>query len=733
MTTTARNHGPTGLRAVDRPAGRAAGGQIREGRSVLVRAGQIVATELAAALVVIGALGGRITLGATVFGAVVLLAAAWVRLRGRWAYEWMGVVLRHSARRRVADAGDSVGMLLELAGARVDAAKLAGRPSGVIRDGHGCAVLFDLGESAGVLGGGEDVVPAPVSLVRARLAGQLPYRCQVLLIGTRPPAHSGGTLAAASYEQLTGGDLLSDSRAVLAVRLARPDGWTDAELRQGLERVVRALRRGLAPAQPLDAAQTRAALLQAAAAEGSAAWEESWSELRVGETVQAAFRLSGWAGPPDFIGRLLMLPTRATTVALGAGPQASPGTGTAVDLHVRLAASDPPQLAAAVEALHRMVAAHGSATGARAVLTRLDGEQRDGFIATLPLGIVPGQAITGRPGPPAAPAALVDALNGMALPLGEAGLMVGRNRHGDPAVVRLFRSRPTRVLLVGGVSGAQLVAMRALGMGARVVVRTDRPSAWEQLVHRLSVSSSGSGSAGGGISLVAVSRAVRPVAVAGPDGEPEESAVVSRPSGSAAGAAEEEQQQQAGSDLAEDGYSEFGDDIVSTAAGGWDSSAGWISPGGWATPASDAASSGMGSPASDEASAGSAGGRSSGDVSVRAEEPRRLTLIVVDAGPAGVAEQQVESGQAVLVVRDGYSPEDAGDALAADLLMVTPVRAEEAGALGAALGLGEATGWLARMRPGMLALINERAVRWVAVTPTTMESQLVGGVGRLAA
>jgi hypothetical protein len=119
--------------------------------------------------------------------------------------------------------------------------------------------------------------------------------------------------------------------------------------------------------------------------------------------------------------------------------------------------------------------------------------------------------------------------------------------------------------------------------------------------------------------------------------------------------------------------------------------------------------------------------------SVGADEGLRPVLVVVDAGPAGIDEQRVGSGQAVLVVRDGYSDGDAGDAAGADLLIVTPLGAEEAGALGAALGLGEAAGWLARMRPGMVALINRRAVRWVAVTPTAIESQLVGGSGVLAA
>ncbi|WP_306215723.1 type VII secretion protein EccE [Actinoplanes sp. RD1] len=667
----------------------------------------MVTTELTAVLLALGALGGRLTLGAAVFGAVVLLAAAWGRMRGRWAYEWVGVALRHSVRRRV--AGADLGTLLEFAGRRIEATKLAGRPGALLWDSQGCAVLFDLGEAAGVLGGPGDVVPTPVALLGEKLAGQPPHRCQVLLTGVRPPG--GGNLAAASYEQLTGGALLGDSRALLAVQVARPEGWTDAELRQGLERIVRALRRGAAPVRLLDAAQARVALVEAAGAAPTQARaalleatgaalmvEETWSHLRIGDTVQATFQLGGWAGPGEFVDRLLALPARATAVALSAGPRPSPGTGTAVDLHVRLTAADTPQLEVAVEALHRMVAAHNStetqAAGAHVALSRLDGEHGDGLIATLPLGMSPGHAITGRHSPPAASAAVLDAWNDMTVPVGSAGLMVGRNRHGEPVVARLFRSRPTRVLLIGGVREAQLVTMRALGMGARVVVRTDRPAAWEQFVHRLAT---GLAAPGGGISLVAVGRAVRPVAVAAPADEPTVPATV----GSTGGAVGETANQQVAMASA--------DKAAAREAG-----------------TSEAREAGTSEAGTSEAGTSEAG-------TSEAREAGRLVLVVVDAGPAGVAEQPVAAGQAVLMVREGYAAADDGDATAADLLIVAPLGGEEAGALGAALGLGEAAGWLARMRPGMVALINERAVRWVAVTPTAIESQLVGEVRRAAA
>jgi hypothetical protein len=59
------------------------------------------------------------------------------------------------------------------------------------------------------------------------------------------------------------------------------------------------------------------------------------------------------------------------------------------------------------------------------------------------------------------------------------GLILGMDRHQGPVLVRLFRSTPTHVALVGGVWAGQLVAFRALALGARVVVVTTDPYAWQ--------------------------------------------------------------------------------------------------------------------------------------------------------------------------------------------------------------------------------------------------------------
>ncbi len=65
-----------------------------------------------------------------------------------------------------------------------------------------------------------------------------------------------------------------------------------------------------------------------------------------------------------------------------------------------------------------------------------------------------------------------------------AGLILGADRDRHPVPVRLFRSEPTRTALVGGAWAGQLLAFRALALGARVVVLTAEPALWHGMGER---------------------------------------------------------------------------------------------------------------------------------------------------------------------------------------------------------------------------------------------------------
>jgi hypothetical protein len=222
------------------------------------------------------------------------------------------------------------------------------------------------------------------------------------------------------------------------------------------------------PVRPLGEPAALRVLGELAHHDGRRPARESWQWLEAGGLRQAAVRLDRWPEPGTdtahrLVPRLLALPAAAVTVAIGAGPASVAGS-VPVDLTVRLTAGDAAGLTAAVRGMCRLL----DAGGGRA--RRLDGEHLAGLRATLPLGLVPA----GRRSPTGS-----DALD---LPMGGAGLMIGANRYGTAVGVRLFRPEPTGAVLIGGVRAAQLIALRATALGARVVVQTTRPGAWNPFV-----------------------------------------------------------------------------------------------------------------------------------------------------------------------------------------------------------------------------------------------------------
>ncbi|MFG1605556.1 type VII secretion protein EccE [Actinoplanes sp. NPDC049265] len=591
----------------------------RRGRLLGVRIGQWICTQIALVLLVVGAVIGPIPLAAAAMLAVILLAGTWLRLRGRWAFEWLGIGLRYSGRTHTVTLDSSPTAVLRFArpGARIEQTELAGDLAAVIVDGRGLTAILELGDPAGLLV--EDLLrlPTPVSLLPAAGANHPPTRIQMLFTGVPAPSvRAGNGTPANSYRQLTEGRLLGHTRALIAVRVLHSEGWSEEDLRRSLSGLVRKIPRRLGdvPARPLGEAAALRVIGELAHDDAIGPAQEMWPGLRIGGLAQATYRLVRWPGLSTetgrrLISRMLSLPAAATTVSLTAGPHAENGAPTvAVDLTVRLAAPDQAILGFAAQTLRKLVAAE------KGHVRRLDGEHLEGFAATLPLGGGPLVEVPGRPADGALPPTVMD---GLELTIGSAGMMVGRNRSGDPVVTRLFRPEQTRALLVGGVRCAQLISLRAMALGARVVVQTARPQAWEPFVRGAAVP-------GEAIAVVPPGRAVE------------------------------------------------------------------IPPGSSLQP----------------------------------------LLVVVDVGPVGADPRPGSGWQATLVVRDDFSAADVDVASRADLLIVQPLRADEANLMGTAIGLGETAQWLTRIRPDMVGLINRRAVRWAALAQTPIEAQLIGPPSR---
>ncbi len=74
--------------------------------------------------------------------------------------------------------------------------------------------------------------------------------------------------------------------------------------------------------------------------------------------------------------------------------------------------------------------------------------------------------------------ASADAFGAITVEAGGAGIVLGVNQHGQSVIVNPFRPEPTRLVAVGTLTFAQLVAFRALGVGAEVLIQSARPAAW---------------------------------------------------------------------------------------------------------------------------------------------------------------------------------------------------------------------------------------------------------------
>ncbi|BCJ59026.1 type VII secretion protein EccE [Micromonospora endophytica] len=436
--------------------------------------GQVVTVQVALAVLVAVPGRGAVPTLAAVLSAAALLALAGCRVRQRWLYEWLRIGLSYLARQRatVPDVGSTALLDLVQPGSVVRSVELGGTPAMVLEDRAGLVALLEIGDPADLLGDGAQRIPSPASLLPTGTEPTPGVRVQLVLAGAAAPAVGlGGGPAATSYRQLTDGQLAGGERAVLAVRVSRMEGWPEPALRHFLAGTVRRLVRRLAPlaVRPLGAEPALRILADFAHHDGRPV-RESWQTVRCGGLLQTTFWLRRWPAAdtaPRLVPRLLALPVTATTVSLHAETDRPASIG----LTVRLSAATAAELSTAAAALRRVVAAGGG------LVERLDGAHLTGLAGTLPLALPDTGS---RAGAITGPADLV-------LPFGSAGLMLGANRHGNAVAVRLFRPVGTRVMLVGGLPAAHLVTMRALALGARVVVQTNRPRAWEPFVRALSM------------------------------------------------------------------------------------------------------------------------------------------------------------------------------------------------------------------------------------------------------
>ena len=444
--------------------------------------GRLVAVQCAALLVLLGFVHGGPPVALVALPPAAAFALAGLgRWRGRWVSSWLGDALRLRTGSRGPRGPVDPAALLRFA--RPGAA-FGDRPA-TIEDAEGVVAVLDLEDPGGLLADAGPRLPDPTRLVPA--AGPLPpgvlVTVQVLVSVVQP---AGPGLASASYRQLTEGAVPARQRGLLAVRLSRVDGgWPGAELRGALPGALRRLTRQLVrdgyPCRPLDADGARAAVGDLAPLQSPGGTvREVWSGLDVDGWRQTCLRATGVQRLPN--GALgWLLPQLLTVPGVGRATAALVASAGGADLTVRIAGWSPDRLALAVDAARQQAAAAGLS------LRRADGGQVHGLAATLPLALPPAAPPALASGQEAAGAGPREGEVGELAALPPAGLVLGRNRHGQPLAARLFGSAPTRAVLLGGVRAAQALTLRALALGAHVAVQTARPYAWEPFLRAVSL------------------------------------------------------------------------------------------------------------------------------------------------------------------------------------------------------------------------------------------------------
>ena len=152
---------------------------------------------------------------------------------------------------------------------------------------------------------------------------------------------------------------------------------------------------------------------------------------------------------------------------------ASPSLGTGIAFHLEPGRADGELR---VRASCRFAAREPVAKPRIRGVTSMGGSQRDGIFAQLPLAV---PSLTSLSPTRTVETAVLDELR---LPVSGCGQLLGSDAGGHGVAVRVFGSGVSRVRIAGELYLAQQILFRAIAIGARVVVRTDRPHAWRSLV-----------------------------------------------------------------------------------------------------------------------------------------------------------------------------------------------------------------------------------------------------------
>ncbi|WP_040510766.1 type VII secretion protein EccE [Gordonia soli] len=188
---------------------------------------------------------------------------------------------------------------------------------------------------------------------------------------------------------------------------------------------------------------------------------ESWDHVDAGPTTARVFRLDAAA---------------LAEPGLGA-PWTVPSLSTSLTLHIRPAAGDTEDVH--VSGLARFTTLSTDEVPVPDGFHPCNGRQLDAFLAGLPLA------------DPFADRAFLeyltdrDSLATLALPAAGCGQLIGADDQGRAVALSLVGSNVRTVEIAGTLHLSQQVVLRAIALGARVMVYTDRPAHWMPMAHSI--------------------------------------------------------------------------------------------------------------------------------------------------------------------------------------------------------------------------------------------------------
>ncbi len=223
------------------------------------------------------------------------------------------------------------------------------------------------------------------------------------------------------------------------------------------QRIMRTLEDADCNARILTAPEIRKAVLQITGGYDPRTLEHRWRYAEVGNNVNIGSAVDPKRLESDLLAQLWVAPSRGTTVAVRLRPGSS-AESVSIGAAWRLTARELPERSE----LPGMIS--------------MNGRHRDGLLAHLPLA-VPGVDDT-------VPMIehLIDIVDDLHLPSSGCGQLIGSDDEGNGVAVRIVGAGISTVYVAGELYLAQQLVFRALAVGERILIRTDRARAWENLV-----------------------------------------------------------------------------------------------------------------------------------------------------------------------------------------------------------------------------------------------------------